>query len=400
MYPALLMSSFSPIKSLKGKISHSITDLIFRKGLVVFQFTIAIVLIIGTTLVLNQLNYIQNKKLGMNKERLVAITLKGADQPKGDVFLKELSKNPKVEAATLNGFNFKGISNITLLPEGKAQNELTSSNVFAVDENFLKTMQIKLLAGRDFSKDFPSDINDAFIVNEAAVREFGWKTPKEALGKGIEWGMGKNGKIIGVTDNFIYASLHEEVKPLLIHIFPQWFKFLTLRVRADDLQATMKEIETAWKQISVENSFEYAFLEDDFNSLYKAEQNMRTVLGAFTALAVFVACLGLFGLSAFSIRQRVREIGIRKVLGSSVVDIVKLLSKDFLKLVLIAIVIASPLAWYFSNEWLKNFAYKTTIGWWVFLIAGIVALCIAFVTVALQAIKAANANPVNSLRTE
>ncbi|MCD6065750.1 MAG: FtsX-like permease family protein [Bacteroidetes bacterium] len=400
LYPALLMSSFAPIKSLKGKISHGFADLLFRKGLVVFQFSIAIILIIGTTLILNQLSFIQNAKIGMNKEQLVGITMKGSDREKADVFIKELTRNPKVVAATLNGFNFKGISNITMWPEGFAENEMTSSNVFAVDENFLKVMQIDLAAGRDFSKDFPTDVTEAFIVNEAAVKEFNWKSPKEALGKKIDWGGGKKGKVIGVTKDFNYASLHDEVEPLVIHIFPQWYKFITLRLKTDNLVATMKDIETSWKKISTSGGFEYAFLEDDFNSLYQAEQNMRSVLSAFTLLAVLVACLGLFGLAAFTIKQRFREIGIRKVLGSSSRDIVRLLSKDFLKLVLISIVIASPVAWYGGYKWLQDFAYKANISWWIFIIAGGLALVIAFVTVAFQALRAANANPVKSLRTE
>lgn len=400
LYPALLMSSFAPIKSLKGKVSHGFVDLLFRKGLVVFQFSIAVVLIIGTNLILNQLSYIQNAKIGMNREKVVGISLKGADQPKGDVFLKELSANPKVVAATLNGFNFKGIANITLLPEGKAGNELTSSNVFSVDENYLKTMQIGLVAGRDFSKDFPSDVREAFIVNEAAVKEFGWKTPKEAIGKRIDWAFGKTGKVIGVVKDYNYASMHDEIKPLVIHIFPQWFNTLTLRLKTDDLAGTMKEIEKTWKKVSVEGAFNYAFLDDDFNSLYKSEENMRSVLGAFTVLAVLVACLGLFGLAAFTIRQRFREIGIRKVLGSSVSGIVTLLSKDFLKLVLISIVIAIPIAWYGGYKWLQDFAYKTSISWVVFFVAGLLAVVIALLTVSILAIKAAKANPVKSIRTE
>jgi putative ABC transport system permease protein len=400
LYPALLMSSFAPIKSLKGKITHGIADLIFRKGLVVFQFSIAIILIIGTTLILNQLSFIQNAKIGMNKEQVVSISLKGADKDKGEVFLKELSRNPKVVSATLNGFSFKGIPNITLLPDGFADNEMTASHVFGVDENFLKTMQIDLVAGRDFSKDFPTDVNEAFIVNEAAVKEFKWKTPREALGKRIQWGMGKDGKVIGVIKDFNFASMHEDVKPLIITIYKPWFKFVTLRLKTDKLSATMKELESDFKKISTAGGFEYAFLEDDFNSLYKAEQNMRAVLGAFSLLAIIVACLGLFGLAAFTIKQRFREIGIRKVLGSSSRDIVRLLSKDFLKLVLISIVIASPIAWYGGYKWLQDFAYKTSISWWIFVAAGAIALLIAFITVAAQALKAANANPVKSLRTE
>jgi len=400
LYPALLMSSFSPIQSLKGKINHGLVDVFFRKGLVVFQFTIAIILIIGTTLILDQLDFIQNKKLGINKEQVVGIELKGSDQRKGEILLKEFSKNPKVIGATLNSFSFKGIGKITLLPDGAAENELTACSVFSVDENFLSTMQIELASGRDFSKSFPTDVNEAFMVNEAAVKAYGWKTPQGALGKKIEWAFGKKGKVIGVVKDFNYASLHERIEPLLIHIFPAWYNTVTLRLKTDDLTGTMKDIESVWKNSSTENPFKYAFLEDDFNGMYKSEQNMRAVLSVFTFLSVLVACLGLFGLAAFTIKQRFKEIGIRKVLGASISGIVGLLSKDFLKLVFISIVISCPIAWYAAHKWLQDFAYKVEISWWLFLISGITALAIAFTTVCFQALRAASANPVKSLRTE
>ncbi|HXD94483.1 MAG TPA: FtsX-like permease family protein, partial [Bacteroidia bacterium] len=400
LYPALLMSSFSPIQSLKGKINHGLADIFFRKGLVVFQFSIAIILIIGTTLILDQLNFIQHKKLGINKEQVVGIELRGPDQRKGEILLKELGKNPKIVGATLNSFSFKSMSNITLLPEGAAQNEVTACNVFSVDENFLNTMQVKLVSGRDFSKSFPTDEKEAFIVNEAVVKAYGWKTPKDALGKKIEWAFGKKGKVIGVVKDFNYASLHNGIEPLLIHIFPAWYNTITLRLKTDNLTETMKDIESAWKNSSTENPFKYAFLEDDFNSLYKSEQNMRTVLSAFTFLSILVACLGLFGLAAFTIKQRFKEIGIRKVLGASVGSVVGLLSKDFLKLVLVSIIISSPIAWYAAHKWLQVFAYKVDISWWVFLVSGVMALAIAFITVCFQALRAATANPIKSLRTE
>ena len=400
LYPALLMSSFAPIRSLKGKITHGIADILFRKGLVVFQFSIAIILIIVTTLILRQLDYIQNRNLGLNKEQVLTIELRGIDPQKGDVLIEELRKNPKVVNTSLTNFTFKGIPNITVLPEGFAQNELTGCPVISVDENFFKTMQIEIIEGRDFSKDFPTDINEAFIVNEAAVKAFRWKTPKNSIGKKVEWAFGKSGKIIGVVKNFNFASMKEDVKPMLIHIFKHWHGTVIARLKTNDLPATMKEIETSWKIAAGDAPFNATFMEDDFNALYKSEQNMRSVLGAFTFLSILVACLGLFGLAAFTIKQRFREIGIRKVLGSSVTGIVGLLSKDFLKLVVVSILIASPVAWYAVNKWLQDFAYKVDISWWIFLIAGILATAIAFVTVSLQAVKAAVANPVKSLRTE
>lgn len=401
LYPSLLMSSFEPIRSLKGKVTHGIADIIFRKGLVVFQFSIAIVLIIGTTLILKQLNFIQDRNIGLNKDQVLTIPLKGGGKAKSEVFLKELKRNPKVINASLNSFSFKGVADITLLPEGFAENELTSCPVISVDEEFLKTMQIQLVEGRDFSKEFATDINEAFIVNEAAVKEFRWKTPKNAIGKKVDWAFGKSGKIIGVVKDFNFSSLRENIKPMLIHIWPQWLGTVTVRLKTDQLNSTVTQIESTWKNVyGVDVPFKYAFMQEDFDALYKSETNMRSVLTAFTFLSVLVACLGLFGLAAFTIKQRFREIGIRKVLGSSVSGIVQLLSKDFLKLVIISIAIAVPVGWYAMHKWLEDFAYKTDIGIMVFVIAGSLALLIAFVTVAAQAVKAAIANPVKSIRTE
>lgn len=400
LYPALLMSSFRPIQSLQGKVSHGLSDLVFRKGLVIFQYTIAIILIICTSLILQQLDFIQNRNIGMRKDQVVTLEIKGADSHKSDMILKELMRNPKVVNGTLNSFSFKGVSNITLLPEGASENELTSSHVISVDENFIPTYDIKFVTGRNFSKEFATDEKEAFIVNEAAVKAWGWKTPKEAIGKKVQWAFGKEGKVIGVVKDFNFASLHENVKPLLIHIFPQWFRAVSLRLNTQDLSKTMGEIESTWKGITTESPFKYTFDEDDFNSLYQSEQNMRTVMSAFTFLSVLVACLGLFGLASFTVKQRFKEIGIRKVLGSSISGIVSLLSKDFLKLVLIAFIIAAPVAWYFMNKWLQDYAYRIDISWWIFMVAGVLAIAIAFATVCSQALRAATANPVKSLRTE
>jgi putative ABC transport system permease protein len=399
-YPALLMSSFSPIRSIKGHIKHGLMDVLFRKGLVVFQFAIAVALIICSTIVLNQLDFIQNKNIGMNKEQLLALEFKPQDAGKAEVILKELQQNPKVSQATINSFSFKRMSNITLLPEGTPANRMTSCSVFSADENFFNTFQIPIVAGRDFSKKYATDVAEAFIVNEAAVKEFGWKTPQAALGKKVDWAFGKSGKIVGVVKDFNYSSLKEEVKPILIHVFPNWFSTITLRLKTDDLTSTLAQIETSWKSIATNSPFKYSFIEDDFDSLYQSEIKMRTMLGTFTFLAILVACLGLFGLAAFTIKQRYREIGIRKVLGSSVNGIVKNLSIDFLKLVVISIIIAIPLAWYAAYKWLQDFAFKIEISVWTFVLASTLSIIIALITVCFQALRAAYANPIKSLRAE
>lgn len=400
LYPAILMSSFKPIESLKGKVSHGFSDIMFRKSLVIFQFTIAIALIISTTLILQQLSFIQNRNLGMKKDQILSVSLKGLNPSKAAVLLQELKSNPQVLNGTINSFSFKGVSNITLLPEGFAENELTSSPVFTADENFIETYEIALAAGRNFSKSFPTDEQEAFIINEAAVKAFNWKTPKNALGKRISWGGLKDGVVIGVMKDFNFESLHHNINPLVIHIFPQWASCISLKLKSDKLGSTLTEIENTWKKFAPQSPFKYDFNEDDFNSLFQSEMNMRSILSAFTFLSVLVACLGLFGLASFSIKQRFKEIGIRKVLGSSTSAVVQLISKDFLKLVIISFLLAAPIAWFGMNKWLQDYAYRINISWWVFVAAGAIALLIAFSTVAFQAVKAANANPVNSLRTE
>lgn len=398
LYPALLMSSFAPVQSLKGKISHGISDIFLRKGLVVFQFTIAIILIIGTTLILRQLDFIQNRNIGLNKDQVLNLKLKPQDVGKAGMILKELQKNPKVVQGSINNFSFKEMGYQLMSPEGFAENETASAYVVFADENFLPTYQMSLVAGRNFSRDFSTDLEHAVMVNETAVKEFGWKTSKEALGKKLNFGDER--RVVGVIKDFNFASLHDEVKPLVTGFTAERSNNISLRLKTEDLSATLKELENTWKTVATQSPFATSFLEEDFDSLYRTERNIRNVLSAFTFLSVLVACLGLFGLASFTIKQRFREIGIRKVLGSSVKDIVQLLSKDFLKLVIISFVIASPIAWYIMNKWLQDYAFRIDIGFWVFVIAGSMAFVVAFLTVSLQAMKAAVANPIKSLRTE
>ncbi len=401
IYPALLMSSSTPVKSLKGNLRYGWQDIFLRKGLVVFQFSIAIILIIGTTLVLEQLRYVQKKNIGLNKDQLLEIPINNKDLSKTASLLKDIRAHTGVIQVALTDFSFKEVTNsIAVLPDGATSNEVNSQSVISVDENFLPTFQISLSAGRNFSKSFATDPNEAFIVNETAVKAFGWNSPQLAIGKNMDWGPGKKGKVIGVVKDFNFASLHDNIKPLIIHILPDWYGFVAVRVKPEELQSTLKELESSWKNIASNSPFRYTFINDDFANLYKAEQNMQSVLTSFTSLSLFIACMGLFGLATFSIRQRTKEIGVRKVLGASVTGITGLLSKDFLKLVLMAIIIASPLAWFGVERWLQQFAYRIEISYWIFFIAAFAAILIALTTVSFLALKAAFANPVKSLRTE
>jgi len=400
LYPALLMSPFAPVRSLKGALKHSTADTFFRKSLVVFQFSIAIVLIAGSVILLKQLNYLQSQNTGLNREQVIWLPVKGADLRRTEVLRNALLGTPGVEAASLNGFNLKGIPEITLLPEGTPENEMKACPVFAADEHLLKVFDLKLVAGRNFSNAFATDATEAFIINECAVRDFGWKTPQAALGKQIEWGLGKTGKVIGVVKDFNYASLHENIRPLLIHIYKQWMGNIYIRLNGGDIAASLAAVEKTWKSNALESPFNYTFVDDDFNALYKSEQQLQKLLSTFTFLAIVVACLGLFGLSSFSIRQRIKEIGIRKVLGSGNGKVVVLLTKDFLKPVALSILIGIPVSIYLAHKWLQNFAYKTSLGWWLFASAGVLALLIAAITVSMLAFKAATTNPTTNLRSE
>lgn len=402
VYPAFLLSSFSPVKAFKGTTQYHWRDIFLRKGLVVFQFTISIILISGSLLVFQQLKFIQDQKLGLNKEQLIEVKLTAAQSIKKDLLLQAFAKNSYISKASSTSFSFKEpVSTIATLPEGFSSDEVNSIASIFGDENFLKTFQIPLVAGRNFSRSYPTDVTEAFIVNETAVKTFNWKSNRDAIGKTIDWGLGKKGKVIGVVKDFNFSSLHENIKAVTIQIFPEEQNFIALQVKPGKMQEALTTLAISWKKIVADDDvFNYSFLDEDFAALYKSEQNLQRILWVFTVISILIACLGLFGLAAFSITQRVKEIGIRKVVGAGVMSILGLLSKDFLKLAMIAICIASPLAWLIVSKWLQNFAYHIHISWFTFVFVGVIVMLIAIITVGAQAAKAALANPVKSLRTE
>jgi putative ABC transport system permease protein len=270
-----------------------------------------------------------------------------------------------------------------------------------VDHDFAKTMKMKLVEGRDFSVTHSTDVNEGFIINQEAAKELGWSKAKDAVGKSFQWVMPdtvlKDGKIIGVVEDFNITPLKSAVQPLVMHILPRRFQYLYIRVSSNDALAA---IENKFKEFNSEQPFEYTFLDDTINAMYASEKKLGQIFGYFSGLAILIACMGILGLSIYAAQQRIKEIGIRKVLGASAISIVGELSKEFLKPVLIASLIATPIAWYAMNKWLQDFAYRINISWWVFVVAAITAVIIAFATVSFQAIKAAASNPVKSLRTE
>jgi len=397
-YPALFLSSFKPIKVLKGTLKFSPRTAFFGKGLVVFQFTLSVALIIGTIIISRQVKYIQTKDIGFDKENLIYVPLEGTLAAKYETLKDEVLKTPGIaaitriiSAPTQIGGNTWGVD-----WTGKDPDSRPLFTTAEVGYEFVKTMKLQLAQGRDFSKDFAEDSSN-YLINETALEKTGYK---EAIGKPLSlWGV--KGHIIGVVKDFHFSSLHEPISPLIIKLgeHDDW-GYALVRTDPGKTKQALKSLETICKTLNPQFIFEYQFADEDYQSLYKREQLIDKLADCFSFLAIFISCLGLLGLAVFTAEERTKEIGIRKVVGASVGDIVKILSRDTLKLVIISSVIASPVGWIVMNKWLQNYAYKINISWWIFGFATFAAMLIALMTVGLHAIKAAIANPVKSLRTE
>jgi putative ABC transport system permease protein len=405
IYPALFMSSFQPVKTLKGLFKIGGSGISFRKALVVTQFAISIILIITTVIVFQQLHFIQTKSLGFDKERVITMGYTTEVSKQYDAFRTELLQNT----------TFKNMTRSSRIPTGRLLDNMgayvlngdslqpvkTDIKMVSSDYDFVSTFGIPMVAGRFFSRDYGTD-TASFVINESSVKALGWKTPAEAIGKDFKYG-GQKGHIIGVINDFHFESMHQAIVPIVLIMLPPsqaFFNNLSIKLSGNNIPSALAYMDKAWKKYFPETPVEYTFLDENFDKLYQSEQKQATLFTVFACIAIFIACLGLFGLSAFAISQRVKEIGIRKVLGADVTGIVGLVSKEFLWLVCIAALMAFPIAWYAMNNWLKDFAYRINIQWWVFILAGILAALIAFITVGFQAVKAAVANPVNSLRSE
>lgn len=408
-YPAFYLTSFKPAAVLKGMklFKTNSANLFIRNGLVVFQFTVSTALIICTIILFQQLQYARSKDLGLDKENVIVIGNSDRLGNSEENFRQELTRLPGVIHATVStgvpsAENFADgyIPEPTGADEHLAKDIMLSS--FMVDHHFIPALGIQIVKGRNFSKDFNDSLS--VIVNETAAKQIGWKDP---VGRYLTYPGNNNQrfKVIAVAKDFNILSLHTPIAPFaLFHSSSMTYSlgasYISIRVKPGDISDQLSKIESKWKSFAPNMPFEYNFLDSKFDSLYRSDQRMGTVFGIFTLLSIFVACLGLFGLAAYTAERRKKEIGIRKVLGAPVHGLVALLSKDFIRLVLLAAIIAFPLAWWGMNKWLEDFAYRIHIGWWVFIIAGVIALMIALVTVSFQAIKTAVANPVNSLRTE
>ncbi len=402
IYPAFFLSSFKPIAVLKGRLSASTKRFSLRSGLVVFQFFISVSLIIGTITVYQQMKFIQNKKLGYNKEQLLVLPNSRALGKNEKVFKEQLLKDSRVVNATISGYKPAGPSysnNALAYPEGK-DNQVMKTLEYHVDEQYIPTFGMTMAAGRNFSPAFPTD-SSAMIINEAAAKAFGWGT--NAIGQRITRDNSDRGHnfvytVIGVVKDFHFRSLHEAITPLLMTLGPD--QGLIIKVKTTDIAGLLSSMKQQWTAFHSEEPFAYEFMDELYNKTYAAEQKTGRILNIFAVLTILVACLGLFGLATYTAEQRTKEIGIRKVLGASITQVSTMLSKEFIKLVLIACFIAFPLSWFVMNEWLQDFAYRISISWYVFAIAAVAALVIALLTVSFQAIKAALANPVKSLRME
>ncbi len=398
IYPAFVLSAMRPALVVKSGSPISPSGAWIRRGLVVFQFAISVALIAGTFIVHNQLGFVLNRSLGFDKEQVLVIKRASALGQQRETFKQKLLQNLGViNAAASTTLPGKLYGRSTYRALGAPAENSHAMHEMYVDENFLPTLSITLNAGRNFSREFATDTS-AVILNEAAAKLFGWNEP---LGQFLTqpgdslW----RANVIGVVKDFHFESLHKQIQPLVI-LYQPFYQYLSLRVLPENIAATVQAVETLWQQFVPQEPFEFSFLDQDFDAQYRAEQRTGKIFGIFSALAIFIACLGQFGLASFTIQKRTKEIGVRKVLGASVASVVGLLSKEFVKLVVIAMLIASPLAYYLMNRWLQEFAYRIDIGVLTFVLAGSVTLVIALLTVSFQSLKAALSNPVEALRYE
>jgi putative ABC transport system permease protein len=399
IYPALVLSAYQPIMVLKGRFATGAKGAPLRKALVISQFTISVGLIIATLVVGRQLNFMQQQDLGFSKDQMLVLNSNG--DPGRKAFEESVRSLPGVKSAAMSssvpgGGNPAAYSKIENV---KGEMQIANLDLYFVDFDYIPQYKMRVLAGRSFSRDFGTDTTQAMVLNEAAIKLFGYHSPKEAVGKRFsQWG--REGKIIGVVKDFHFTSLQEDIKPLSMRIEPDGCELVSLNVSTANLPSTISAIENKWKQYIPNRPFSYFFLDEFFDKQYRSEQRFGKLFLNFAILAIFISCLGLLGLASYSTIQRTKEIGIRKVMGASVPNIVALLSTDFVKLVLISFFIAAPLSWYFMHRWLQDFAYRINISWWIFAVSCLLAILIAVTTISFQAIRAAIANPVKSLRSE
>lgn len=397
-YPSLYLSSFNPVRVFKGSLKFSHSALWFRKGLVIFQFVLSIVLIIGTIVISKQVDYVQSVNLGYDRENLIYVPLEGELPGKFSVFKEQLSGKPGIQAVSRITQSPTSISNGTggVVWEGKDPSSMLQFTQAAVGYNFTSVMRVEMLQGRDFSSEFASD-STAYIVNETALKIFNYKDP---IGMPLTFWQ-KKGTIVGIMKDFHFNSLHETIRPLVLRLGEiQGYGWALIRTEPGKTKEALASLEKICTTLNPQFPFTYQFSDEEYQKMYNSELIVSKLSNGFAFLAIFISCLGLLGLTMFTAEQRTKEIGIRKVLGASVVSLFNLLSREILVMVVIALLIASPLGWYVMNNWLQDYAYRIDIAWWIFLIAGSLAILIALVTISFQTIRALLVNPARSLRAE
>ena len=411
-YPAYFVTKFESISALKGSGLRGHGSQLLRRSLVVVQLTIACMLLSGTVLIVKQLNYLESRPLGFQKEQVINIPL--FSQNFNGIFRQgDSTFNKRLQTFRTSVENQSGIKSTTLssvvlgtdalyrgiIPEGfTAENNLLAATI-GVEYDFLSAYGMELVVGRTFSRDHPTDLKEAFIINETAVREYHWGTPEQALGKTINR-EGKIGKVIGVVKDFNFNSLTQAISALVLSMDVNQFNTLSVKFENKNITSTIKQIETEWNQLFPEKAFEYSFLDEQLKELYANYQNFGSIIQAFSGIAILISCLGVYGLVMFTVRQKVKEIGVRKVLGASIRSVLMLIYRDFVFLILIGFVLAIPFSYYLLQQWLNNFIYHITIDAMIYAVSFLLVLIIVTLTIGYQVFKAAAANPVESLRSE
>jgi putative ABC transport system permease protein len=400
-YPSLVKSNVRPLRAIR-KLSDNGRPSRLRGGLVVLQFTVSIALMTMVLVTHSQLSFVRSKDPGFAKEQRVTLPLTGRRTMSPEATVERLRAIPGVRSATASTRIPSGTLNDALNAHVSKDGTLVPVGFrlpfVRVDMDFVSTYGMTVVAGRDFSRQFPADTAGAFLLNETAVRMLGWNDPSDAIGHPMRYG-GTDGPVVGVLKDFHFESMHDEIKPMLLFLgsFP---RIVTVRLEPDDIPGTMNRVETLWREVRPDFEFTYTFLDDRFAALYEADQRLGDLISLFTVLALFVACLGLLGLAAHAVERRVKEFGVRRVLGASGANIVGLLMREFTRFVLLACAIGAPLAWYASEAWLGQFAYRIDAAWWMFAASSCCAIAIALMTISAQAIKAARRDPVEALRYE
>ncbi len=400
IYPAFVLSSFRPYEVLKGKIKTSWNEFLIRRGLVVLQFSLSMLLIVGAGTVYKQLNFMKDRPLGFDREQILIVPFNwnSSVQQKYELIKEQLLQNPNILSVTSSGdIPGRMATTMSYWAEGMPEDDSRGIQTLYVHEDFVPTYGIEIIAGKAFNNDIQSDNEEGYLLNAQAVAALGW-TPEAAIGK--RFSVEKDGRIIGVVKDFHYNSLHQTVAPLIIGIRPEWCGYLSLRINTDNAGQTLTEVERIWKELVPEVPLEHYFLDEEFNNQYLAETRLSKIITIFSALAIFIAAIGLFGLATFTVERRTKEIAVRKVLGARASSIITMLARDFGKPILISVFLAAPAAFWLIDRWLSNFAYHIQMPVLLFVIAGLVVFAIAAMSISFQSIRATRVNPVKWLRNE